>query len=146
VNGSLADLMDALEALEGTIPNVTRVYRWKPTSVPEPPAVYNWINPAPFEWMDVTRGRDTINLDITVAIRQTDVNQEMAVIESLADDVRDTLDPAFRTPLGGGLGPLDGNATWATRLSMQMAQPEFNGIFFLAIVFSCQFRLDRQII
>jgi tetrahydromethanopterin S-methyltransferase subunit B len=146
VNGSLADLMDALVALEESVPDVARVYRWRPTSVPEPPAIYNWINPAPFEWMDVSRGRDTINLDISVAIRQTDVNEEMAKLEQIADVARDTLDPAFRTPLGGGPGPLGGNANWATRTSTRMDTPEFNGIFFLAILFSCQFRLDRQII
>jgi hypothetical protein len=139
-------MMDALVALEGTIPGITRVYRWRPYNPPEPPAVFNWLLPSPFEWRDIARGRDTITIDISVAIRQTDVNEEMAKIESLADDVRDTLDPAFRTPLGGGTGPLAGNATWAERSAMRTDQPEFNGIYFLAIVFSCTFRLDRQII
>ena len=136
--GSLRALMDELFALEETVHTDLRVFRWQPNDLKDPPALFNWLLPSPFEIRDQSRWRDTVIIAARIAVRHGE--QDMEDIELYADAFRDVMDDAFYnwTPVGS-------KATWAERSSMQMINLTFNEIDFLAIEFPLAFRLDRRI-
>lgn len=139
--GSLRDFMDAWVGLEQTVHPDLRVYRWRPSMMPELPALYNWMTDAPHE-VRGTGGlvRDTITLLCRIAIRHTDVDEQMAVIEIFADAFRNVVDTALRFP---SQSPLTGIALSADRTGMRTVLDTFNETDVMCIEFSVQAKLDR---
>lgn len=145
--GSLASFMNALVALEQSAAAQIlsessidmRVYRWRPNTI-ELPALWNWMGPSPYEQRDLSRFRDTLTILTRVGVRHTDVDEEMAQLELIADGFREVADPALAS-----WRPLSGSATATIRRGMGMAVDRFNDVPVLCIEFSIEARMDRQI-
>lgn len=137
--GSLRLFMDALVAVEETVHPDLRVYRWRPRTI-ELPAIYNWVPDAPFEQRDLTRFRDTLTVLSRVAVRHSDVDDEMVKVEEYADAFRERLDAEFHQNQ-----PLEGAATRVIRTGMGTVLDTFNEIDVLCVEFRSQAQLDRLI-
>lgn len=116
-----------------------RVYRWRPNRI-ELPAIYHWLAPggSPGEKHTVAHRRDTLNLLQRVAVRHTDVNEEMAQLETYSDIAVDLLDRRLdsHAPLGGHR---------ANRQSMATVLDTFNDVDVLCMEYVINAEFDRVI-
>ncbi len=134
---TLRALMDGVEAVQNTVDDRLRVYRWRPLW-PETPALFNWMQPASMERKDTTKVREVIPLITRIAVPHGEPDEEAELlIDDLADAFRAVWDPECQTH-----GPF-GGARHAERKSMAMVLEEFNEVSFLAIEFRTEVWIDR---
>lgn len=120
------------------------VTRWQPRQA-QPPCLWNWLpQGAPFEQRDQVRWRDTLPIEVRIGIQHTEVDQEMADLEVLADVARDVIDTALANPTNANQY-LGGAATWAKRTSMRTAVWDISGVQLLGLALVVQVQMDRQI-
>lgn len=136
--GSLALLMDALYALEQTVHTDLVTYRWRPQSTPDLPAIWNWLLRAPKTDTSTIGVRDTLHLLAVIGIRHTNVDEQMADVETYGDAFRAVVDPAMMTNQ-----PLSGAATKATRSEMRNSLDEFGPTGVFCVEFELHIQLDR---
>jgi len=136
-NASIAKILDQLVMVEQAIDPRLRVYRWRPANVPEFPALYNWLADSPADWPAIDSIQETLNLAVRVAVRHTDSDEEMALVEDLADRFRETIDQQLnrRGPLGG--------VQYAQRNGMRNVLDRFGDITALCIEFPVAVRVER---
>jgi hypothetical protein len=137
---SINDAIDTYNTDNGTTWDTLRVYRWRPRKI-ETPAVYNWMpQESPFEQRDLARWRDTIYLNVRVALDFVDNNEDMDGIEFYAD--------VFRYVVDGALDqnrPLSGASYVALRTGMRLVSDNFDQIDYLCAEFLIEAWLDRRV-
>ena len=102
--GPFRRMMDGLVALEDTVnaelptgATSLTVTRWRPLSLPDLPALWNWMpTDAPAEKLDTAANRDTFQISAYVGVEHSDADEEMAAIEIYADVVCQVFDVDFR--------------------------------------------------
>lgn len=100
-----------------------RVYRWRPTAVPELPAIWNWIDDGSVEVPDTARIDDIIVVTATIAVKPSAaLDEKMDKLVALTDVFRSVVDPALKQHQ-----PLGGTAKQARRLVTRTAWDDFNG-------------------
>lgn len=125
-----ADLMANLVTLEERVAKVAaeqvpndepRVYEWRPSGVPELPAIWNWIMPGSDEIIDTARQDDIVIVRATVGVRPADLTESMGQLVRLTDVLREVVDPALadKRPLG---------CRQAKRISTGNSLEDFNGV------------------
>lgn len=154
--GSLIPLVDELVALAHALNDTEAlsdaeelsIFRWKPPRPPTRfPALWHWLTPdaPPPEQMDTNRLRDHISISAYIGMPHGDQDSDMAQLERYADAYRNLVDPALWKPEPRGVGPLNGTAKWAKRLSMRLVAVQFNAIECIAFEFPLEFDLDRPL-
>jgi hypothetical protein len=97
-----------------------RVYTWQPTSPPELPCIYTWIEDGTYEIVDTARGDDTLVVVSTIGVEPSDLPDNMDELTRLVDIFRATVDPALDEQ-----GPLGRTVREAKRLSIRSAIPDY---------------------
>jgi len=137
--GQLGPMMDALVALERQVHTDLIVSRWRPTSI-EPPQLWNWLGDSPLEHRDQSRVRDELHIIAAIGIPHSDVEEEMAAVETYIEAFWSVVDPALDSNQ-----PLDGTCFSATRTRTRLALDRFGGTDVLCAEFHLMVRLDRHI-
>ena len=137
---SLAAIMTQLVAVEAMVDPRVRVYRWRPENVPELPAIYNWLGDSPAEWLNVCALQETLTINARVAVRHSDVGDEMGLLEDLADRFREVVDQQL-TRTGGPLG----GVKYAARTGMRNVIDRFGDVPVLALEFPLAVRVQRTV-
>ncbi len=134
----LAPMFRALVALEAQVSDAAkavdaddelRVYPWRPTSLPELPAIWNWIDDGSYEIVDTATATDIIVITATIGVEPADLAETMDRLVRLTDHFRDVVDPAFASrpilpdPDGG-----QATARTAKRVVTRSSFDEFDGI------------------
>lgn len=80
-----------------------RVYEWRPTGLPELPAIWNWIDDGSYEIVDTARGDDFLVITATIGVKPSDLSETLGRLVRLTDHFRSVVDPALwnKQPLGG---------------------------------------------
>ena len=137
---SLAALMTQLATVESMVDPRVRVYRWRPENVPELPAIYNWLGDSPATWADVCTVHETLTINARLAVRHSDVGDEMDLLEDLADRFRDVVDQQLNRT-GGPLGGVQ----YARRTGMRNVIDRFGDVPVLALEFPLAVRVERTV-
>jgi len=137
---TLKELMANLTEVERHVHEDLSVYTWRP-NVPLVPCIWNWLDQAPWEQMDLGRQRDNFTVIAVLAVAHGDNQETMDVLTDYVDAFRETIDPALFTsaPLG---------CKEAHRLGMRMAEQTFggeNGTSYLSVEFPLLCKMDRHI-
>lgn len=91
------------EAAEAVAADRLRVYEWRPSKIPELPALWNWIDDGSVEVPDTARVDDVIVVTATIAVRPADSAETIGRLVRLSDVFRTVVDPALKTrPVLGG--------------------------------------------
>lgn len=100
-----------------------RVYPWRPSKVPELPAIWNWVDDGSYEIVDTARADDIIVITATIGVRPSDLGETMDRLVRLTDHFRNVVDPALwhNQPLGG-------TAKRAKRVVTRTNIDDFNGV------------------
>jgi hypothetical protein len=128
----IAPLIAELVALEGQVSDTAkaanprdelRVYEWRPTKIPELPAIWNWIDDGTYDIVDTARADDILIITATIGVRPSDVAESMGRLVRLTDHFRAVVDPALwrNQPLGG-------TAKRAKRVVTRTSFDEFDGV------------------
>lgn len=100
-----------------------RVYEWRPSGVPELPAVWNWIDDSPYETPDNAQGDDLLVVATTIGVKPSDLPETMGRLVRLMDIFRATVDPALNVkPILGG------TVLEAKRVVTRSLIEEFDGV------------------
>jgi len=137
--GSLKSFMSELVALERTVHDDLRVYRWRPIGVPELPALYNWMPTSTFVQKDLARWADNPRVLVRIAIAHSEIDEDMASLEDYADHFRAVTDAEFQHG-----NPLNGTCRRAERVGMNTVLDRFNDIDLLCIEFPIQAEIHRR--
>lgn len=137
---SLAAIMTQLATVESMVDPRVRVYRWRPENVPELPAIYNWLGDSPATWADVCTVHETLTINARLAVRHSDVGDEMDLLEDLADRFRDVVDQQLNRT-GGPLGGVQ----YARRTGMRNVIDRFGDVPVLALEFPVEVRVHRTV-
>jgi hypothetical protein len=142
--GSLKAFMDEWHKLMKLVAaecgDEMQAYRWRPLSLPDLPAIYNWMPSASFEQRDQSRWRDIPNLLTRIAIGGTDIETRMDRLETYADIFREIVDPVLDQNR-----PVEGTAYKMWRTGMATVSDRFNELPVLTIQFTFTVWLDRHI-
>lgn len=112
----------AAAALDAEPSDEVRVYPWRPTNTPELPAVWNWIDDGSYEIVDTARGDDRLIVTVTIAVRPSDLAEDIDHLVRLTDVFRRVTSPALnRRPV------LDGNALEAKRVVTRTGFDQWGG-------------------
>jgi hypothetical protein len=87
----------AAAALEANEADEVRVYPWRPTNFPELPAIWNGIDDASYEIVDTARADDRIVVNVTIAVRPSDLAEDIDELVRLTDVFRQVTSPALNT-------------------------------------------------
>jgi hypothetical protein len=128
----IAAMMEQLVALEREVSDAAkaanardemRVYEWRPSKLPELPAIWNWIDDGSYKIVDTARADDIIVVTATIGVKPSDVAENMGRLVRLTDHFREVVDPALwhRQPLAG-------TANSAKRVVTRTSFDEFDGI------------------
>lgn len=131
--GSLAPFLTELVTLEQQVSaaaaaaeasNELRVYPWRPTRLPELPAIWNWIDDGSYEIVDTARADDIVVVRATIGVKPSDIlERSMSRLVVLADHFCDVVDPALNSrPV------LNGTARSAKRVVMRTSFDDFNDV------------------
>ena len=135
--------MDKLIALEKTVSDDLRVYRYQPAELPDLPAIWNWVGGGTFSIVDQMRWRDQVEILVRLGLQHTDVDQDMEKIETYTDDFREVIDDALYNIK---VGPLQGAAVRGSRTAFRNIGIAFNDIPVLCMEFPITFDIDRRIV
>jgi len=146
----LADMMAAWVALQQQVATASaadpqtgelRVYEWRPTSLPELPAIWNWIETADFTPIDTARADDVIVLRSTLAVKPSDLSETMQTLTRIYDHYRAVIDPALvHDPTLGGL------AHEAQRSATHSEIEDFDGVPVMCLAVLARFNLRATVI
>lgn len=137
---AINDGIDTYNSDNGATWDTLRVYRWRPRKI-EVPAIYNWIPAeAPFEQRDLARWRDTITINVRVALDFSDTIEDMGALEFYADMFRYVVDGALDQNR-----PLSGASYVALRRGMRLVSDNFDQIDYLCAEFLIEAWLDRRV-
>lgn len=120
-----------------------RLYRWQPSSIPDLPALWNWIDPSASRALDTATWADDLALLVRLALRHTDSDDDMRKLEIYGDAVTEVMDRAFMHGHPGG-GPA--GIQWANRTGMRMAQYAIDDISMLGLEFPVTIHLQRRLL
>lgn len=138
---TLKGVMDALFALEQTVHDDLKVYRWRPRAKPELPALWNWApQTADFEQRDQAQHRDVFRISAYIGIHHSDSDEEMAALETYGDAFRAVVDPDFNRN-----EPLDGAVVWAKRSGQVPVLDEFPNQSVLCLELPMEFWVHRML-
>jgi hypothetical protein len=146
----LADLMAAWVSLEEQVavavlsdplpPNEIRVYEWRPTMLPELPAIWNWIETGEYETVDTARADDEIVLRSTIGVKPGDIPESMSALARIYDHYRAVIDPALRRDPS-----LGGKAHMAKRTNTHSEIEDFDGVPVLCLAVLARFQLRATV-
>jgi len=128
--GAFADLMANVVTLEERVKvaakaakqnDEPRVYEWRPSGVPELPAIWNWIDDAEYSLVDTGRADNLVVVTATIGVKPSDLAESMGQLVRLVDVFTEVVDPALdqKRPLG---------ARYAKRSVIRTRIDEFNGV------------------
>lgn len=145
---SLRIFMDELLELEQTIEPAENewgesllVLRWRPTEMPELPALWHWIATSPHVQRDLSRWVEDLTIQIRVGVpTSAPTDEQHARLEHYFDRVREVLDPVFAE----GSRPFQGAAYEAHRTASRTTLEVFNEIPVLCLEFDLRVQLSRQ--
>lgn len=118
--------------------NEMRVYPWRPSRVPELPAIWNWIDDGTYDVVDTARGDDIIVITATIGVKPSDLGETMDRLVLLADHFRNVVDPALRPGQ-----PLSQTSKEAKRVGIFTRIDEFNDIPVMCMDLPIRVRLSR---
>lgn len=108
----LREIMDEVEVLYGKVKaqvegdgGELRTYRWRPTKLPELPAIWTWLEESPTRVEDTVFTRDTLRLAIVVGVEPR--SAQLGPLETLADTARGVLDQELANETMFGLAPVN---------------------------------------
>lgn len=139
-------IMSALVAVAQTIgENRLIVYRWRPLAIQlenGKGSLYHTLGETPHRPYDVYHEEDDLIINARIAIKHTEVPDEMALLEDLASMYISRIDPALKRirPLGA----MQVKKAW--RVSMRMVPDEFDGVDALVLEFPLVFTIHRQVV
>lgn len=133
------EVSEAAAAAEET--NAMRVYSWRPTSIPELPAIWNWIDDGSYEIADTARADDLIIVTATIGVRPSDLGESMDRLVVLTDHFCDVVDPALNTNQ-----PLGGTAKRAKRVVTRTSFDDFDGVPVMCMDMLIRVELSKTIV
>ncbi len=113
----------AVKAAEANAEDVCRVYEWRPSALPELPAIWNWIDPGEYEIVDTARADDIIVVVATIGVKPSDLGETMGRLLRITDIFRSVVDPEL-----GKNRPLKDTCRYAKRVVTRTDFDDFNGI------------------
>jgi hypothetical protein len=127
----------AAAAVAANAKDKLRVYEWMPTSRPETPCIFNWIDDGSYDLVDTARADDLLIVTATIGVAP---NAELTQLVRLTDVFRRVVDPAlFTRPV------LEGTAKSAKRLVSRTAGYDFNGLAVMGMDMLIQVQLPHVI-
>ncbi len=136
----LVTFMDALVALEATIPIVdVERRRWQPATV-NPPTLYNFVNPSRASIPAINTVLDELNIGVRLLTNPSDIDEEQARLESYFDALVAVIDADLIHPHSSVLRVA---CHYATRTSTRQITVTLNGATFLAWEFGITVELRR---
>lgn len=134
--GEIAPAIAALVALEKQVAVNARsidaeleprVYEWRPSGVPELPAIWNWIAEDTYEVVDTARADDVLVIATSIGVKPSDLGETANRLVRLLDIFRRTVDPALDRKVTG-TEPLDGTVRFAKRVLTRSEIDWFNDV------------------
>lgn len=121
------------------------VYRWRPNALQlenGKGSLYHTLGETPHTPADIYHEEDNLVINARLAVKKTDVPDEMGLLEVLASEYISRIDPALKRirPLGA----FQIKKAW--RVSMRMVNDEFDGVDPLILEFPLVFTIHRQVI
>jgi len=121
------------------------VYRWRPLQIQVENgkgSLYHQLGESPHTPYDVYHEADDLIINARLAIKHTEVDDEMALLEVLASEYISRIDPALKRirPMGA----IQVKKAW--RVTMRMVPEDFNGVEVLALEFPLVFTIHRQVV
>jgi hypothetical protein len=121
-------------------------YTWQPRTMPQLPAIWNWLLPSTTEVRDTARIRDTVNLLCRIGFDHSeDGDDQLETLAPVVDVFRQIVDPHLWTPRTADNVVLQGTAYKAQRTGWQMESLEMSGAPVLVVSFNMQFDVDRRV-
>jgi hypothetical protein len=144
----LADAITELVTLEGAVAEAcerelgegVRVYEWRPSKMPELPAIWNWIDTGTYEIVDTARADDQLVVSSTIGVKPSDLAETMGLLMQLTDVYRSVVDPALADN-----PPLNGTVRYAKRMITRSATETFNDVPVMCMVMLVRLDLAAHI-
>jgi hypothetical protein len=106
-----------------------RVYEWRPSGLPELPAIWNWIDDGTYEIVDTARSDDVLVVTATIGVKPSDLAESMGKLVRITDVFREVVDPELgRSRHQGHGGPLKDTVRYAKRVVTRSEIEDFDGI------------------
>jgi hypothetical protein len=129
-------------AAEANPEDECRVYEWRPSGLPELPAIWNWIDDGQYEIVDTSRGDDLIVIRATIGVKPSDLEESMGQLVRLTDVFRAVIDPALWSMNGR---PLGGAVRSAKRVVTRSEIEDFDGVPVMCMSMLVRFQLAATI-